>query len=611
LIRHNGLGQDALAFNFERVVKQSILFVMVFAGLGLAAGRASVLLSDSFSYPDGPLVVVSSGLWAHHSGSITGEVNVTSGTVFLSHTNSEDLSVSLGQIYAPAGNAVLYAGFKVNFSDLPSAAGDYFAHFKSPTGTGFNGKVFATTSGASAGSYRIGIANGGNSPSGVFGRDLELNHNYTVVIRYSAGSTATVLWVDPASETDASVAAGDIASGTNSIGAFALRESSGMGSLILDDLVIGTSFADVLPDPNPGPGTLSVLTYNVSGNGATDWSTNAAQVRAIGRQLAFLQPDIITFNEIPNNYVWQMTNFVTAFLPGFYLATNSIGDGYIRNLIASRYPILSSASHLHGTSLAAFGYHGAGFTRDLFEAQVAVPGFPGPLHVFVAHLKATTTSKPQDDANRRAAEAAAVSNYLATVFLPGPDGLQPYVLGGDMNEDIFRPDTERYVSGHPIQALANPATGLQLTTPVNPLTLSDLTESIRRSLDVRFDYVLPCGVLFSNIVTSQVFRTDLTENPPPPLESSDDKTASDHLPVLVVFSNPFAAASRFTSLFVNNQALTLQWNSVPGQSYTLEACGGLQGWVSLADNLVATSGTFTISVPLTNSFRFFRVRHHR
>jgi hypothetical protein len=60
---------------------------------------------------------------------------------------------------------------------------------------------------------------------------------------------------------------------------------------------------------------ITLLTYNVEGNGATNWSTNAPQVQAIGRELVYLNPDIITFNEIPSPYLWQMTNWVKAF-PG-------------------------------------------------------------------------------------------------------------------------------------------------------------------------------------------------------------------------------------------------------------------------------------------------------
>ena len=260
----------------------------------------------------------------------------------------------------------------------------------------------------------------------------------------------------------------------------------------------------------------SYLTYNVHGNGMTNWSTNMWHVQAIGRQMQYLNPDIITFNEIPdtNNCTAQMADFVTAFRPGYYLVTNSMSDGYIRSVILSRYPIISSTSRLHGSDLTPYGYSGSGFTRDLFEAQISVPGFPQPLHVFTVHLKSAQDS---DSSAKRAAEAGAVSNFFATVY-PATNGLQPYVLSGDMNEDILRPPASNPQS---IQRLIGAPTGLQLTTAVNPFTGSELTWSIQDTggPTVRYDYILPCGLLFSNITSSQVFRTDLLANPPPPSES--------------------------------------------------------------------------------------------
>jgi hypothetical protein len=55
--------------------------------------------------------------------------------------------------------------------------------------------------------------------------------------------------------------------------------------------------------------------------------------------------------------------------------------------------------------------------------------------VFTVHLKSATDA---DSSAKRAAEAGAVSNFFATVYLPA-NGQQPYVLSGDMNEDILRP----------------------------------------------------------------------------------------------------------------------------------------------------------------------------
>ena len=148
----------------------------------------------------------------------------------------------------------------------------------------------------------------------------------------------------------------------------------------------------------------SLLTYNTHGNFISDWTTNSPQVQAIGRQVQYLDPDIITFQEIPlTNAGWtHMPEFVTAFRPGYHLATNSGSDGFIRSVILSRHPITRSTSWLDAASLTNFGYDGK-FTRDLFEAQIAVPGFPQPLHVFTVHLK---SGQGTDDSARRAAEAS-------------------------------------------------------------------------------------------------------------------------------------------------------------------------------------------------------------
>ena len=349
----------------------------------------------------------------------------------------------------------------------------------------------------------------------------------------------------------------------------------------------------------------SYLTYNAHGNGLTNWSTTMWHVQAIGRQMQYLNPDIITFNEIPvtNNCTAQMADFVAAFRPGYYLATNSMDDGYIRSVILSRFPIIASTSRLHGSDLSPYGYTGSGFTRDLFEAQISVPGFPQPLHVFVVHLK---SSQDADSSAKRAAEAGAVSNFFATVYLPA-NGQQPCVLSSDMNEDILQPP-----AGNPqsIQRLVSAPTGLQLTTPVNPITDSELTWSIQDTNagpSVRYDYILPCGSLFSNIVSSQVFRTDLLYPVPSNLFSNDDATASDHLPVLMTFANPFNTPFRLLSLGVTNQIISLKWESQNNRVFNIEVSTNLTTWTPFATNIATTTDTFSFTTNLTDSAKFFRV----
>jgi endonuclease/exonuclease/phosphatase family metal-dependent hydrolase len=358
----------------------------------------------------------------------------------------------------------------------------------------------------------------------------------------------------------------------------------------------------------PSVAGFSLLTYNTHGNSVSDWTTNSAQVQAIGRQVQYLNPDVITFQEIPlTNAGWtHMPEFVEAFCPGFYLATNSGHDGYIRSVILSRYPITRSKSWLDGADLKPFGYtntssvNADNFTRDLFEAQIAVPGFPQPLHVFTTHLKSGTSSS--DDAAKRAAEASAVSNFFVTVFLSS-NSFHPYTLTGDLNEDIAHPATG---SKQPIQRLTN-GTGLYLTTPLNPYSSGEQTFSIQGTLNRRYDYIMPNGLLFSNLASSQVFRTDLLPNPPPPLLAGDNVTASDHLPVLMVFNNPYDKPFRLTSVTRSNPGVTLQWQSVFGQPYRVEISSNLTAWSTLANNLTATGTSFTFNTNVTGDPGFFRV----
>lgn len=662
------------------------------------AARGAVLLNDSFPYSDGPLVTVSAGQWTNHSGTI-GELKVASGRAFVTQSSGEDVGAGLaGGPYGTGTNVFLYAGFTMNFSNAPSGAGGYFAHFKAAGTSSFCGKVFATTNGVPAGFYRVGVSKTTSTvTSAVFlTNNLSYGADYALVLRYAPSNSASALWLNPTNESDPAAVATDTGSAI-SVVAFALRESlasgDGMGGVFVDNLVVATSFSEVISDPAPvvpaitqqpvsqvatqgdnvtfmvaatgwptpayqwqlngtnlagatdGALTLfnvttnqsgenysvlvtniagttnsaiavltvypatapapvtpgfTLMTYNTKGFGTTDWSTNAPQVQAIGRQLIFLQPDIVAFQEIPFTNRYQMVNWVVAYLPGYYLATNSATDGLLSSVILSRFPITRSQSWLHSADLDPYGYTTNDFTRDLFEAQITVPGFAQPLHIFTTHLKAGNSAS--EDAVKRAAEASAVSNFFVTVFLT-TNSLHPYVLCGDLNEDIARPATG---SQQPIHRLTN-NTGLRLTTPVNPFSSGEQTFSIQSTLNRRYDYILPNGLLFSSVTGSQVFRTDLLPTPPPPLLAGDSADGSDHLPVLMTFANPYDKPFRLTSVSRGDQTVTLAWQSVMGQSYRVESSSNLLNWTTLATNLVATNASFTYATNLPDAMRYFRI----
>jgi len=664
---------------------------------------AALLLSEAFDYPDGPLVAVSTNGWAHHSGSVTGQVAVASGWARLSEDNGEDVNTPLtGQPYPSSGPTnVFYASFTVKFTSFPAGSGAYFAHFKNAS-SGYRARIWALTGGAAPDRFRLGISStDGSAISATNPAELRLNTDYTVVTRL-VNSNSSTLWINPAAENDPGVSTSDNPSAFTVVG-YALREASGEGVLNIDHLRVGTAFADVVTGgaqppmitsqssnrtvtnganvtlsiaatgtpplgfqwqfmPAAGarfqgtnlPGAtgsnlvlaavssaqagyytaevtnaagstlsdamalmvcsasapaFSYLTYNAHGNRLTNWSTNMWHVQAIGRQLRYLNPDIITFNEIPvtNSCTAQMADFVAAFRPGYYLATNSADDGYIRNVILSRYPIVASRSWLHGNYLGPYGYTNVDpdphFTRDLFEAEIAVPGLPEPLHVFAAHLK---SSQDAEASAKRAAEAGAISNFFATVYLPSR-GRQLYVLSGDLNEDLVRPPVSRPQT---VERLLSAPTGLHLATPLNPLTGSERTWSAQDAggLTVRYDYILPCAQLFSNIAGGQVFRTDLLPPAPPDLYSNDDKIASDHLPVFLVFANPFNTPFQLLSVSRRNQNVTLTWESMSNRQYHVEDSSNLAVWASLASNLTATGAASTFATNVPGAMKFFRIR---
>ena len=375
--------------------------------------------------------------------------------------------------------------------------------------------------------------------------------------------------------------------------------SSSDAGLAIDDLSISWETNAFVSPAVPTNGSVTLMTYNVKGNGVTDWSTNTTQAQAIGREIMYLNPDVITFNEIPYTNTWQLANWVAAFMPGFYLATNSGTDGYIRSVIASRFPIARSKSWLSHADLNPFGYTNSNFTRDLFEAEINVPNWPQHLHVFTTHLK-SSSSGYADAAAKRAAEAAAITNFLATnilaVYPP-----QPFTLSGDMNES----DTNTTA----VQELISAPTTLRLTNPQNPYTSSINTYSIQGSLTERIDYVFPCTLLFSNIISSQVFRTDKLPVPlPSDLYANDSKTASDHLPVLMTFANPFARPFSVTAFSHSNQTVNLQWESVPGGIYRVEASTDLVNWTSVVTNLLTPNYLGALSTNTSEQMQFFRVR---
>ena len=235
-----------------------------------------------------------------------------------------------------------------------------------------------------------------------------------------------------------------------------------------------------------------------------------------------------------------------------------------------------------------------------------MPGWTQHLHVLTTHLKATDNSSSLDRSNsvlRRMAEASAVSNFFVTNILVNYPG-HPYLLAGDLNEDVARPI---YSWSDAIKRITSPPTGLRLLTPINPFTFSSNTFSIRASVSDRLDYVLPGGLLFSNLASSQIFRSDRLTPLPSNLTSNDSRIASDHLPVVVSFHNPYDTLFRFTSVTPSNQFLNVSWQTTTGRTYRVESSTNFTTWTSNSPHLLAATTNLSWSVSQNASRQFLRI----
>ena len=198
-----------------------------------------LIYSDDFTYSDGSLI--GNGTWSTSSGT-TLQMQVANGMALIVRTNSEDVNTFTGFAggapFASSSGVVLYSGFTISVRELPTSAGNYFAHFKDTT-TGFRAKIFISTTGAAAGHYRVGIANSGNAVSAAVANDLATNTTYLVVSRYNVSTGTSVVWVNPVSVATGGAAASDPTT-TITVAQYGLREDTGMGTILLDNLKINS-----------------------------------------------------------------------------------------------------------------------------------------------------------------------------------------------------------------------------------------------------------------------------------------------------------------------------------------------------------------------------------
>ena len=243
---------------------KKILLQLLLPLVGAVTLPAQIILNETFTYPDGQLTANSSGAWTPNSG--TAPLNVTNGAAILRQldtTSREDAFRLLSTTFTPATDnaSKIYASFTISYTILPTAGdsdGSYFASIRT-SANGLYGRIGATTTGATPGSYRLGIANGTwNATASIeLAQDLALNTIYQVVFRLDLFTDQTTIWVNPLDESSLGATATDTFSYSGNIDSFAIRQGTTgtgrPGETQFDSLLVGQSFADVttaVPEPS-------------------------------------------------------------------------------------------------------------------------------------------------------------------------------------------------------------------------------------------------------------------------------------------------------------------------------------------------------------------------
>jgi hypothetical protein len=179
---------------------------LVLALTAIVAGPAGalVLLTDTFTYPDGNLAGNGVPAWTTFSG--TTDILVVSGVVNGTSGNSDDDSRGFA---AQSTTTKTYYCLNLTLPAGQSASTVHttFAFLMDATTTNFFGRLFLMPS-ATAGKYQVGIAPGScNSPClpASWPGLLNLGQQYRIVVSYDPVAGASELWVDPASQADVNV----------------------------------------------------------------------------------------------------------------------------------------------------------------------------------------------------------------------------------------------------------------------------------------------------------------------------------------------------------------------------------------------------------------------
>jgi hypothetical protein len=266
-------------------MKRLSLIAMIGAGcLLLQNAQATLVFEDGFNYPAGNLNAASTNAFTGNPWT-SGSSHITVVNNNLTYSGEQDQGgnamsnvwgISAGSIittYANQTSGTLYYSFLVDVTAV-GTINSYFTSLNpgvvTPGGSGdaLGAYIKSDGSGWEIGMRTAGASTVEDTVAGTAGL-LSLNTTYLVVMSYTFATGTAQMWVDPsalggsAPTADVSLTGGT-STAIDDIG-FKAQSNGGATTLLYDNAIIGTTWADVTPLSAPEPSTCALAGLGLLG----------------------------------------------------------------------------------------------------------------------------------------------------------------------------------------------------------------------------------------------------------------------------------------------------------------------------------------------------------
>lgn len=241
-------------------MKKISSLVVGLTALIASSASAAILASDNFDYADGNLVP--NGGWAEYGTPQSARLLVEGGRAVVRSASNSAEDALLG--FTPTPGTLWYGiTFTVANLGAPYSGTDneYFAVFYNGDGGDNLSARLDITAPTGGGDFSVGIASDDGTADAIWATDLAFDTAYRAIVSYDQTDNLAALWLDASLESDTSIQGTNQTTVGDSVSGFGLRQatSSENEKIFVDDLVVGTTFNDVIAVPEPSGLALLLL----------------------------------------------------------------------------------------------------------------------------------------------------------------------------------------------------------------------------------------------------------------------------------------------------------------------------------------------------------------